>query len=106
MSVLFRNATILAMDAAHGATPFSGDLLVDGNTIAAIGPSLTAPVETRIIDAKGKLIMPGLVNAHMHSSEMLLRGRYERMPLEVWLLYAYPFLMDDPISLRLLFLRS
>lgn len=106
MKTLFRNATILAMDAAHGAVPFKADLLVDGTRIAAIGPDLLAPAETTIIDATGKLLMPGLVNAHMHSSEMLLRGRYERMPLEVWLLYAYPFLMDDPIGLRLLFLRS
>lgn len=106
MSILFRNATILAMDLVHGTTPFSGDLLVEGSNITAIGRNLTAPPDARIIDATDKLIMPGLVNAHMHSSEMLLRGRYERMPLEVWLLYAYPFLMDDPISLRLLFLRS
>ena len=106
MSILFRNATILAMDSTHGTTPLVGDLLVEGRNIAAVGPNLAAPLDARIIDAAGKLIMPGLVNAHMHSSEMLLRGRYERMPLEVWLLYAYPFLMDDPISLRLLFLRS
>lgn len=105
-SLLFRNATLLAMDETHGATPFAGDILVKGSQIAAIGPALAAPPDARIIDATGKLIMPGLVNAHMHSSEMLLRGRYERMPLETWLLFAYPFLMDDPVSLRLLFLRS
>lgn len=103
---LFRGATILAMDAAHGTTPFNADLLVAHGRIAAIGAGLAAPEGARVIDARGKLLMPGLVNAHMHSSEMLLRGRYERMPLEIWLLYAYPFLMDDPIGLRLLFLRS
>lgn len=105
-SILFRNATILAMDPAHGAAPFAADLLVENGRIAAIGPGTAATPDTRVIDSTGHLLMPGLVNAHMHSSEMLLRGRYERMPLEVWLLYAYPFLMDDPIGLRLLFLRS
>ena len=50
--------------------------------------------------------MPGLVNAHTHSSETFFRGRYERMPLEIWLLYAYPLLMNDPVGERLLYLRS
>jgi 5-methylthioadenosine/S-adenosylhomocysteine deaminase len=105
-ATLFRGAAILAMDASHGTINFNADILVANGRFAAIGPGLAAPNGARVIDAAGKLIMPGLVNAHMHSSEMLLRGRYERMPLEIWLLYAYPFMMDDPIGLRLLFLRS
>lgn len=104
--ILIRNATIVAMDAAHGATPFAGDLLIDGGRIKAIGTGLAASSDAQVIDGHGKLVMPGLVNAHTHSSETLLRGRYERMPLEVWLLYAYPLLMNDPIGERLLYLRS
>ncbi|NVD42627.1 amidohydrolase [Ensifer sp. HO-A22] len=104
--ILIRNATIVAMDAGHGAAPFPGDVLVEGETIKAIGEALTASPDARIIDGQGKLVMPGLVNAHTHSSETFLRGRYERMPLEIWLLYAYPLLMNDPIGERLLYLRS
>ncbi len=104
--ILIRNATIVAMDAGHGAAPFAGDILIEGETIKAIGEALVANPEARIIDGRGKLVMPGLVNAHTHSSETFLRGRYERMPLEIWLLYAYPLLMNDPIGERLLYLRS
>lgn len=104
--ILIRNATIVAMDAGHGAAPFAGDVLVEGETIKAIGEALDAGPDARIIDGRGKLVMPGLVNAHTHSSETFLRGRYERMPLEIWLLYAYPLLMNDPIADRLLYLRS
>lgn len=103
---LIRNAKILAVDAAHGTKPFSGDLLVEGGLIAAIGPDLAPPDGALIIDGRDRLIMPGLVNAHTHSSETFFRGRYEGMPLEIWLLYAYPLLMNDPISRRLLYLRS
>ncbi|MGG6898250.1 amidohydrolase family protein [Rhizobium sp. BR 315] len=103
---LIRNANILAVDAAHGTKPFSGDLLVEGGLIAAIGPDLAPPDGARIIDGRDRLIMPGLVNAHTHSSETFFRGRYEGMPLEIWLLYAYPLLMNDPIGKRLLYLRS
>ena len=104
--ILIRNATIVAMDGSHGAAPFAGDVLIEGETIKAIGEGLSAGPGAHIIDGRGKLVMPGLVNAHTHSSETFLRGRYERMPLEIWLLYAYPLLMNDPIGERLLYLRS
>lgn len=106
MRLLFRNATLLSMDKIHGATPFTGDLLVEGNRISAIGTELPLPPETRVIEASGKLLMPGLVNAHLHSSETFFKGRYQGTPLEIWMLYSYPILMKDPISERLLYLRS
>lgn len=37
MTLLFSNATILAMDTANGVAPFTGDLLVEGDNITAIG---------------------------------------------------------------------
>ncbi|KQW67238.1 amidohydrolase [Ensifer sp. Root127] len=104
--ILIRNATIVAMDGSHGAAPFAGDVLIEGETIKAIGDGLSAGSGAHIIEGRGKLVMPGLVNAHTHSSETFLRGRYEGMPLEIWLLYAYPLLMNDPIGERLLYLRS
>ncbi|MBX9458056.1 MAG: amidohydrolase [Rhizobium sp.] len=104
--ILIRGATIVAMDAVHGAKPFAGDMLIEGANIKAIGPSLSSAPDAHVIEGRGRLVMPGLVNAHTHSSETFLRGRYERMPLEVWLLFAYPLLMNDPMSERLLYLRS
>ncbi|QRY70902.1 amidohydrolase (plasmid) [Ensifer sp. PDNC004] len=104
--ILIRNATLVAMDGARGATPFAADILIEGSEIKSIGSGLAARPDAQIIDGRGRLVMPGLVNAHTHSSETFLRGRYERMPLEVWLLYAYPLLMNDPIGERLLYLRS
>lgn len=106
MTILIRNASILAMDKANGTTPFTADLLIKGDSIAAIGPGLPVPPDARIIDGRGKLLMPGLINAHLHSSETFFKGRYQHMPLEVWMLYAYPILMKGPISPRLLYLRS
>ncbi|MDR3474949.1 MAG: amidohydrolase [Devosia sp.] len=103
---LFRNATLLTMDAVHGSATFSGDLLVDGPTIAAIGPHIALEPDIEVIEARDKLVMPGLVNAHTHSSETFFRGRYQGMPLEVWLLYAYPLLMGPVIPPRLLYLRT
>jgi 5-methylthioadenosine/S-adenosylhomocysteine deaminase len=103
---LFRNATLLTMAPSQGVATFVGDLLVDGAAIAEIAPHIAVAPDMAVIEARDKLVMPGLVNAHTHSSETFFRGRYQRMPLEVWLLYAYPLLMDAPIAPRLLYLRT
>ncbi|WP_432343865.1 amidohydrolase [Shinella yambaruensis] len=103
---LIKNATLLTMDAANGSKPFNGDILIEGGRIAAIGTNLAARPDAAIIDGRDRLVMPGLVNAHTHSSETFFRGRYEGMPLEIWLLYAYPLLMGPVIDERLLYLRS
>lgn len=104
--ILIRGATLLTMDGATGTRPIEGDVLVEGARIAAIGTGLAARPDAEVIDGRGRLVMPGLVNAHTHSSETFFRGRYEKMPLEVWLLYAYPLLAGPPIGLDLLHLRS
>ena len=60
MAILIRNGTIVSPTAS-----FAGDVLVDGGRIAAIGPRLTAPAE-RIVDASGRLVLPGGVDVHTH----------------------------------------
>lgn len=107
-TTLITNARLLtsARDVPGMAGQRIGDILIRDGRISAIGPGLTAPEGAQRIDGTDHLVMPGLVNAHTHSSEMFFRGRYERMPLEVWLLYAYPFLSPAPVSDRLLYLRT
>ena len=106
MAILIRNATILAMGGPNGSTPFEGDLLIEGDRIAAIGPHLDAPEQAQVIDGRGRLVMPGLVNAHLHSCEALFKGRYDNLPLELWMLFSYPILGTRPLSERLIYLRT
>lgn len=106
MSTLIRQAKIIAMDAEHGSQPFTGDILIDGDRIAAIGPDLSDQVADETIDGNDRLVIPGLVNGHLHSSEALFKGRYDNMPLELWMLYSYPILGDTPPGERLIYLRS
>ena len=51
--------------------------------------------EYRTIDARGMLVTPGFINAHYHSHDVLLRGMFEQMPLEVWGL-PFPFELSTP----------
>ena len=75
--------------AAHRLTPT--DILVRGDEIAAMGPpGLAAPPDARPIDAAGKAIMPGLVNAHTHSQGNLGKALGDRWTLEL-LLNAGPW---------------
>lgn len=104
--MLFRNALIVAMDDVHVAEPFRADVLIQGDRIAAVGTQLEAPTGIEVRDASDLLIIPGLVNAHVHSWEALFKGRYDNLPLEMWMLLAYPIIGLEPMSDRLIYLRS
>jgi 5-methylthioadenosine/S-adenosylhomocysteine deaminase len=87
MSLLIRNATVLAMGGPQGSTPFRGDILVEGDRIAGVGQNVPVPEAAQIVDGTDKLVIPGLVNAHVHSWEAMFKGRCDNMPLELWMLY-------------------
>src|SRR3954470_3830013 len=70
-NTLIRGATVLTMD-KQGDLP-QADLLVQGDRIAAIAPTLQAD-DAQAIDARGCIVIPGLVNAHMHTWQTALRG--------------------------------
>jgi cytosine/adenosine deaminase-related metal-dependent hydrolase len=42
------------------------------------------------IDGREKLLIPGLVNAHYHSYDVLCKGRFEDMPFDIWALHSQP----------------
>lgn len=70
--ILFRGATILPMDGSP-AVPATGDLLVEGDRIAAMAPSLQA-ADAQVIDASGKVMCPGFVDTHRHTWQTPLHG--------------------------------
>ncbi|MDX2648676.1 dihydroorotase [Streptomyces sp. NPDC001902] len=45
------------------------DVLIDGETIAEVGPDLTAPEGATVVEAEGKVLLPGLVDLHTHLRE-------------------------------------
>ena len=63
MSILIKCGQIY--DGVHDA-PFSGGIRIEGGKIAAIGESVDAPKDARVVDASGLRIYPGLVEAHGH----------------------------------------
>jgi cytosine/adenosine deaminase-related metal-dependent hydrolase len=70
--VLVKCGWLVTLDPGIGEIR-GGELLYRGNTIEAAGRNLGASAD-ETIDASDKIVMPGLVNAHMHTWETALRG--------------------------------
>lgn len=70
--LLFKNANIVTMDDTLG--DLQGDILICEGRIANVGVDLPSPDGCETIDATGKIILPGFVNAHIHTWQTGLRG--------------------------------
>ena len=101
--LLLTNAHVLTMDEAFTVHP-SGAVAIGGGTILGIG-SIAAEYEPReTVDCGGRVVMPGLVNAHTHAPMTLLRGLADDHRLDVWLMgYMMPvereFVRPDFVAL-------
>jgi 5-methylthioadenosine/S-adenosylhomocysteine deaminase len=109
-AILIDNGLIVTGDAA-GRRIEPGGLLIEGNRIAWVGPMDEAPAAARhprveVIDAGRSIVMPGLVNAHMHSNECFEQGAYDNLPLELWLVNSYPPFGMPILSEREHYLRT
>lgn len=92
-TMLVRNARLLiTMNDEQQVIP-DGGLLVRNNVIAQVGPSATLPQSAdEIIDARGKIVLPGLVNTHHHLYQTLTRAvpAAQNATLFGWLKTLYP----------------
>ncbi len=90
---LFTNAIVLTMDGKLNQYD-PGAVAVKDDSIIAVGPESDITKEytaDEIIDCGGKVLMPGLVNAHTHVPMTLLRGLADDLRLDVWLMgYMLP----------------
>ncbi|MEJ3719960.1 amidohydrolase [Paenibacillus polymyxa] len=85
MSILIKNALILSM-MENSKEPYKGDILIKGQFIEEIGENLKSSDPALIvIDAKGMVAMPGLINTHNHTPMSLLRCFSDDLRLMDWL---------------------
>jgi 5-methylthioadenosine/S-adenosylhomocysteine deaminase len=102
-----QDVLILDLD-APGATRGPVDIEIVDGRIAGITPPVPQAFEAndppprrraaadRVIDGGGLLAMPGLVNAHLHSSGQFSRGYLDNLPLELFMLWELPPLEAEP----------
>lgn len=89
MSLLIQDCAILDATVPSGVREHMTLLVEDTRIVHVEQSPLAVPPGARVIDGRGLLAMPGLVNAHTHSPENLLRASTEAMPLEPWLVALY-----------------
>jgi len=70
--------------------PAEADILIAGEMIERLGQNLPAGDGTEVIDGSGKLVLPGFVNAHYHSHDLMAKGLFEEMPFDIWTLHSNP----------------
>jgi len=85
--LVFRNAMVLTMDGAGVIN--GGEVLVIGDTIAAVGHNLPVPDGAIEIDAQGGILMPGMVDTHRHMWQTALRGLGADWTLSQYFVFYY-----------------
>ncbi len=106
MSILIKDARILTFDTDDRELS-QADVLIEGNKIIAVGPNITPPPGTlEVIEARGHLLMPGLINSHLHSPANFLKGALDDAPLEIFMLFEVPPMGDTPENGRINYLRT
>lgn len=79
-SILIKNATVITMDANNSI--FTGDVFLADGHIAAFDSSAHAD---EILDATGRVLLPGFVQTHIHLCQTLFRGAADDLALIDWL---------------------
>jgi 5-methylthioadenosine/S-adenosylhomocysteine deaminase len=82
MSLIIQNASYVVCDSSR--IEQDCDVLVEGQRVAAVGSGLTASSESIVLDGRGCVVIPGLINAHTHLYQNFLKGISPGIPLVPW----------------------
>ena len=89
MKILFRNAVLLPQcNSGPGAGSAAGArfyVVVDGRFFTHVGQEPSGGTYDRIVDCRGRLLMPAFYNTHCHAAMTLFRGYADDLPLSRWL---------------------
>src|SRR2546422_11059570 len=88
--LVLTNAIVLTMDPRF-TLHRSSAVAITGDSITAVGPDALTYEATETINCHGRVVMPGLVNAHTHVPMSLMRGLADDLRLDGWLMgYMLP----------------
>ncbi len=97
-SILFKNIDVLTGD---GGVLYNANVVVSGGVIAYVGTEMpeSGGVIQRVVPGRGRVLMPGLVNAHTHVPMTAMRGYADDVPLSRWL-SEFIFPVEDRLDAR------
>jgi len=89
--LLIKNALRVATMDDAGTELADADVLIKGRVILAVGKDLEAPDDAQVLDARGCVVIPGMVNTHHHLCQTLTRATPAAQDAKLfdWLVYHY-----------------
>lgn len=90
--IVIRGARIMLSDADPHQPPRRDVYVTDGRIARIVPPGEPVPLppDAIVIEAADKMIVPGFVNAHYHSYDVLAKGLMEDLPFDLWALLSQP----------------
>ena len=85
MDILIKNCNLISMDNKREKFEENMDIYISNGKIAKIGKDIKETSGTKVIDAKNKICMPGLINTHAHLSMSIFRETLDGYTLQDWL---------------------
>ena len=85
MDLLIKNCDLISMAEAREKFEPGMDILVANGKIKKIGKNIEAPEGAEVVDASGKICLPGLINTHAHLSMSVFRETLDGYTLQDWL---------------------
>ena len=85
VKILLKNAMMVVTMNEKGEVYTKGNVLIENDKISQVGTFDIDGIYDEIIDCTGKIVMPGLVNTHVHTSQQLGRGLGDDVNLLTWL---------------------
>lgn len=84
MDLLLTGGTVVTMNREREVLA-GADVLVQDGRIAKVGRGLKARGIRRVVDVTGKVVLPGLIQGHLHACQTLFRNRADGLELLDWL---------------------
>ena len=85
MKILIKNATLISMNEEREKIEKNVDIEITDNKITKIAKNIESDSEEKVIDATGKIVMPGLINTHSHVPMSIFRETLDGYNLQDWL---------------------
>ena len=81
--ILIKGGRLITIDRQQRI--IDADLLVSGSRISSIAPSIRPTTSMEVIDARGRFVLPGFVQTHLHLCQTIFRGAADDLSLIDWL---------------------
>lgn len=85
MKILIKNANLISMDKTRKKYEENVDILINNDNIEKVGKNIVLNEDVKLIDATGKIVMPGLINTHAHIPMSIFRETLDGYGLQEWL---------------------